>query len=168
MFLQEDYIKDLFWQSESKSFSDLSLSEDVINALKLVNIEKPTKIQVFNFYTVVIKVISFIYGSINIFFFQEKGIPVLLSGRNTQLNAETGCGKTLAFLLPAIEQVLQWKQFTPKRPFNSPLVVILTPSRELAVQIGVSIFISLFIKNLITKVKRPVITLYSFNFRLLY
>ena len=66
-----------------------------------------------------------------------------MSGKNILLNAETGCGKTLAFLLPVIEQVLQWKKLCTDRPPNSPLAIILTPSRELTEQIGVRVFIDL-------------------------
>lgn len=67
---------------------------------------------------------------------QERAIQTILDGQNTVLAAETGCGKTLAYLVPLIDQILNWKPLL-QRPFNSPLGLIITPSRELAVQIGV-------------------------------
>lgn len=66
---------------------------------------------------------------------QEKAIDKILDGQNTVLAAETGCGKTLAYLIPVINQVLKLKQLS-ERHLNSPLAMIITPSRELAVQIG--------------------------------
>ncbi|KAK2577000.1 hypothetical protein KPH14_011962 [Odynerus spinipes] len=67
---------------------------------------------------------------------QEQAIPKILNGQNTVLAAETGCGKTLAYLLPLINQILDWKPLCERR-FNSPLGLIVTPTRELAVQIGI-------------------------------
>ncbi|CAH2077065.1 unnamed protein product, partial [Iphiclides podalirius] len=66
---------------------------------------------------------------------QAKAIPVILGGYNTLVTAETGCGKTLAYLLPIFQHVLEWKPHL-KEEFNSPLAVVITPSRELAIQIG--------------------------------
>lgn len=62
---------------------------------------------------------------------QAKAIPSILKGQNTMITAETGCGKTLAYLLPVFQHVLQWKPNLPKEEFNSPLAVIIAPSREL-------------------------------------
>lgn len=69
---------------------------------------------------------------------QKDGIPTILEGRNTLLTAETGCGKTLAYLLPMINQILMWRLVLSEHRFNSPLGVIVSPNRELANQIGVS------------------------------
>lgn len=69
---------------------------------------------------------------------QAEGIPKILNHLNTLLAGETGCGKTLAYLLPVIQEVLAWRLLAPERKFNSPLALILTPSRELALQIRVS------------------------------
>ncbi|XP_037296916.1 probable ATP-dependent RNA helicase DDX28 [Manduca sexta] len=66
---------------------------------------------------------------------QAKAIPSILNGNNTVITAETGCGKTLAYLLPIFQHILEWKP-SVKEDFNSPLAVIITPSRELATQIG--------------------------------
>lgn len=67
---------------------------------------------------------------------QQLGIPKIFQGSNVLLAAETGCGKTMAYLLPLATKILKWKQNT-QRNTNSPLGLIVTPSRELAVQIGV-------------------------------
>ncbi|XP_072938648.1 probable ATP-dependent RNA helicase DDX28 [Epargyreus clarus] len=66
---------------------------------------------------------------------QAKAIPSILKGCNTVMTAETGCGKTLAYLLPIFQHILQWKPSVTEE-FNSPLAVVITPSRELATQIS--------------------------------
>ena len=62
---------------------------------------------------------------------QAKSIPVLLAGKDVLGAARTGSGKTLAFLLPAIE-LLHRLQF---KPMNGTGVIVITPTRELALQI---------------------------------
>lgn len=69
---------------------------------------------------------------------QKIAIPELLSGQNTIIQAETGTGKTFTYLLPMIDQILRWKPLLPNRRPNSPLALILVPSRELVLQVGVS------------------------------
>ncbi|CAG4999453.1 unnamed protein product [Parnassius apollo] len=66
---------------------------------------------------------------------QARAIPAILEGYNTVVTAETGCGKTFAYLLPIFQHILEWKP-NLNEEFNSPLAVVLTPSRELATQIG--------------------------------
>ena len=63
---------------------------------------------------------------------QMQGWPVALSGRDLVGIAETGSGKTLAFLLPAIVHILAQEEL--KRG-DGPIVLVLAPTRELAVQI---------------------------------
>jgi superfamily II DNA/RNA helicase len=72
-------------------------------------------------------------------YFQKDGIPTILEGHNTLLTAETGCGKTLAYLLPVIHQILIWRHLLRENRFNSPFGVVVSPNRELANQIGVSL-----------------------------
>lgn len=67
---------------------------------------------------------------------QAEAIPIILKSNHTLLAAETGCGKSLTFLLPIITQILERKHKMPKRDFNSPIALIITPGRELATQIG--------------------------------
>ncbi|MDR2221273.1 MAG: DEAD/DEAH box helicase [Flavobacteriaceae bacterium] len=59
---------------------------------------------------------------------QQKSFSVILSGRDMMGIAQTGTGKTLAYLLPILKQ---WK-FAQT---DSPRVVILVPTRELVVQV---------------------------------
>ena len=59
---------------------------------------------------------------------QEKAIPVILSGRDLIACAQTGTGKTAAFLLPLLNFISE------KRPVHTHTLV-LVPTRELAIQI---------------------------------
>lgn len=70
---------------------------------------------------------------------QKYGIPEILAGQNTVIQAETGTGKTHTYLLPIIDQIQRWKKLIERKK-NSPLALILTPSRELVLQIGVIVF----------------------------
>ncbi len=64
---------------------------------------------------------------------QEQAIPQLLEGRDMLGCAQTGTGKTAAFMLP----ILQHLSKHPRRPLpGKPRVLVLTPTRELAAQIG--------------------------------
>ena len=55
---------------------------------------------------------------------------------NTLIAAETGNGKTLAFLIPMLNQLLYHKDSEETEEVNSPYAVIVTPGRELADQVG--------------------------------
>lgn len=71
---------------------------------------------------------------------QTLAIPQVLEGNNTLIAAETGNGKTLAFVAPMLQQIAQRKKaFRDNYPMNSPLGLIVVPGRELAEQIQVSI-----------------------------
>lgn len=59
---------------------------------------------------------------------QERAFPVILSGRDVMGIAQTGTGKTFAYLLPLLKQY----KFTPT---HTPKIVILVPTRELVVQV---------------------------------
>src|SRR3989440_7585497 len=59
---------------------------------------------------------------------QRQAIPVVLSGRDLIGCAETGTGKTAAFLLPIIQKISE-------RPKPGIRVLVLAPTRELALQI---------------------------------
>ncbi len=62
---------------------------------------------------------------------QRDAIPPALAGRDLIASAQTGTGKTAAFLLPALQR-LQAQKPTPR---SAPRVLVLTPTRELANQI---------------------------------
>ena len=61
---------------------------------------------------------------------QEKAIPLILQGKDLIASAQTGTGKTAAFLLPILQQLLLGK------PSTGPRALVVTPTRELAAQIG--------------------------------
>ncbi|KAF1354661.1 putative ATP-dependent RNA helicase [Delphinella strobiligena] len=91
---------------EPQKFSELNLSEKTMEAIKEMGFENMTEIQ-------------------------RRGIPPLLAGRDVLGAAKTGSGKTLSFLIPAIEMLHSLK-FKPR---NGTGVIIVSPTRELALQI---------------------------------
>lgn len=92
---------------EDTSFASLAelVSESTLKAVKEMGFEHMTEIQ-------------------------HKSIRPLLEGRDVLAAAKTGSGKTLAFLIPSIELIYKLK-FMPR---NGTGVVILSPTRELAMQ----------------------------------
>jgi ATP-dependent RNA helicase RhlE len=86
-------------------FTDLKLSQPLERALVELEFESPTPIQ-------------------------EQAIPPAMEGRDVLGTAQTGTGKTVAFLLPALERLLHGIAG------RHPRVVILAPTRELAIQIA--------------------------------
>ena len=92
-------------------FSDLHLIDPVQRAIKATGYEIPTPIQM-------------------------QTIPLVLAGHDLLGIAQTGTGKTAAFCLPII-QLLQ--QSLQRREPRSPRALILTPTRELAIQIHKSL-----------------------------
>jgi len=64
---------------------------------------------------------------------QEQAIPSILEGFDLRASAQTGTGKTAAFILPALHKLT-----TPsEKKAKGPRVLILTPTRELAMQVAV-------------------------------
>ncbi|PWN53115.1 P-loop containing nucleoside triphosphate hydrolase protein [Violaceomyces palustris] len=63
---------------------------------------------------------------------QTQAIPAIMSGRDVIGVAKTGSGKTMAFLLPMFRHI---KDQRPVESLEGPIGVIMTPTRELAVQI---------------------------------
>ncbi len=61
---------------------------------------------------------------------QQQVIPLILSGKDIIASAQTGTGKTAAFLLPVINQLLH------NKAENHVSAMIVVPTRELAIQIG--------------------------------
>ena len=86
------------------TFEDLNLTDDVLDALYDMNFSECTPIQ-------------------------EKAIPVALEGRDLIAVAQTGTGKTAAFLLPVINELGK------REPSEKVKCVVMTPTRELAMQI---------------------------------
>lgn len=63
---------------------------------------------------------------------QSQAIPAIMSGRDVIGVAKTGSGKTMAFVLPLLRHI---KDQRPLEPMEGPMALIMTPTRELAVQI---------------------------------
>jgi ATP-dependent RNA helicase RhlE len=63
---------------------------------------------------------------------QSAAIPEVLRGRDVLGTAQTGSGKTAAFLLPLLQQLGDEPPQTPRRT----RVLVLVPTRELATQVG--------------------------------
>ena len=63
---------------------------------------------------------------------QEQAIPALLAGQDVMASAQTGTGKTAAFMLPALHRLAEPSQV----PGRGPRVLVLTPTRELALQVS--------------------------------
>jgi len=89
-------------------FTDLGLSQPILQALSADGYETPTPIQ-------------------------AQAIPALLSGRDLMGIAQTGTGKTAAFALPIIEKLVANPRMAPRRGCRA---LILSPTRELASQIA--------------------------------
>ena len=66
---------------------------------------------------------------------QAKALPLVLAGRDVQGQAQTGTGKTAAFLLAAMQRLLTLPPVEQHRD-GDPRAVILAPTRELAIQIA--------------------------------
>ena len=87
-----------------KTFEDLKVAKSILKSLDDIGFTTPTPIQ-------------------------QKAIPKINSGVNIVGVAQTGTGKTAAYLLPLLTRL--------KKPEgNDPRVVILVPTRELSIQVG--------------------------------
>ena len=65
---------------------------------------------------------------------QQQAIPAVLQGRDLMASAQTGTGKTAGFTLPLLQHLIQQEPHAKgRRPVRA---LILTPTRELAAQIG--------------------------------
>lgn len=87
-------------------FSKLGLSDPILKAVQELGYSAPTPIQ-------------------------EKAIPVILTGKNLIAAAQTGTGKTASFVLPMLEMLSKGQTVRKKRI----RAVIITPTRELAIQV---------------------------------
>ena len=93
-------------------FEKLEIIEPILKALKEENYTHPTAIQ-------------------------EKAIPIILNRQDVLGSAQTGTGKTAAFAIPILQHLFQdQRQRNHQRMIKS---LIITPTRELAIQIGESL-----------------------------
>lgn len=63
-------------------------------------------------------------------------IPLILNNRNVIFSAETGSGKTIAYLAPIIQMIEEHKRYVTKSSLGSPYGMVILPSRELTEQVG--------------------------------
>ncbi|MBJ3816575.1 ATP-dependent RNA helicase SrmB [Shimwellia pseudoproteus] len=89
------------------TFSELELDDSLLDALQDKGFTRPTAIQ-------------------------AAAIPPALEGRDVLGSAPTGTGKTAAYLLPALQHLLDF----PRKKSGPPRILILTPTRELAMQVA--------------------------------
>ncbi|MGA0023316.1 MAG: DEAD/DEAH box helicase [Burkholderiales bacterium] len=66
---------------------------------------------------------------------QAQSIPIALTGFDLMVSAPTGTGKTAAFVLPALQRLA----LAPARHGRGPRVLVLTPTRELAMQVTAAV-----------------------------
>lgn len=88
--------------STKNSFNSMGLAQSLVDGLKKMGITAPTPVQ-------------------------EGSIPIVMSGKDVQVRAKTGSGKTYAFALPMLSKL---------NPDHVVQGIVLAPTRELAVQIG--------------------------------
>ncbi len=91
-----------------ENFNQLNLQPEIIDGIQSMGIEKPTPIQ-------------------------AEAIPLILEGKDVLGIAQTGTGKTAAFLLPVIQRVTA---ISDRKKIS---VLIIVPTRELAIQIDQAI-----------------------------
>ncbi|KQN54853.1 ATP-dependent RNA helicase SrmB [Erwinia sp. E602] len=89
------------------TFSELELDESLLEALQEKGFTRPTAIQ-------------------------AAAIPPALEGRDVLGSAPTGTGKTAAYLLPALQHLIDF----PRKKSGPPRILILVPTRELAMQVA--------------------------------
>src|SRR5438105_9930043 len=70
---------------------------------------------------------------------QAQAIPVILAGRDVMGGAQTGTGKTAGFALPILQKLAVHANASPSPARHPVRALILTPTRELAVQVEESI-----------------------------
>lgn len=93
------------------TFTDLGLIAPLLKAIQEQGYTKPTPVQ-------------------------AQAIPYILQGRDMLAGAQTGTGKTAGFTLPLLQLLSKNKPASPKRKVRA---LILTPTRELAAQVGESV-----------------------------
>ncbi len=91
------------------TFQELGLAPEILRAIEARGYDRPTPVQ-------------------------EEAIPRILAGRDLLAGAQTGTGKTAAFTLPLLHRLSR----TPSSG-RGPHALVLTPTRELAAQVGESV-----------------------------
>ncbi|GBH24438.1 DEAD/DEAH box helicase [Burkholderia vietnamiensis] len=114
--------------SDEPTFASLGLSPEIVSALEAAGYAKPTPVQ-------------------------QRAIPAGIAGRDLLVSSPTGSGQTAAFMLPAIERFAQLQKSQAQQPraprepnqgdrrtrrpqpVARPSLLVLTPTRELAMQV---------------------------------
>ncbi len=100
--------------SSTPSFTELGLSPEILRAVAEAGYTTPTPIQ-------------------------AQAIPTILAGKDVMGGAQTGTGKTAGFTLPILQKLLPMANTSPS-PARHPIrALILTPTRELAIQVEESV-----------------------------
>jgi ATP-dependent RNA helicase RhlE len=100
--------------SSTPSFAELSLSPEILRAVAEAGYTTPTPIQ-------------------------AQAIPTILAGKDVMGGAQTGTGKTAGFTLPILQKLMPMANTSPS-PARHPIrALILTPTRELAIQVEESV-----------------------------
>lgn len=106
----EIYIKGGIVPPPIRTWEESNLSSELLKAIKKAKYSKPTPIQM-------------------------QAIPIALERRDLIGIAETGSGKTAAFVLPLLTYIKQLPPLTYETSQDGPYALIIAPSRELAIQI---------------------------------
>ncbi len=96
------------------SFTKLGLNDHILKAIKEQGYTEPTPIQ-------------------------SQAIPIILQKKDVLAGAQTGTGKTAGFTLPLLELLSRSKKINNEKSKNKVRALILTPTRELAIQVGESV-----------------------------
>jgi ATP-dependent RNA helicase RhlE len=96
------------------SFADLKLDPEILKALTESGYTNPTPIQ-------------------------AEAIPLVLEGSDLMAGAQTGTGKTAAFVLPMLQKLLPHASFSTSPARHAVRALILVPTRELAIQVEASV-----------------------------
>lgn len=96
------------------SFEDLKLAPEILKALDDTGYKTPTPIQ-------------------------AEAIPLVLEGRDLMAGAQTGTGKTAAFVLPLLQKMLPYASSSTSPARHPVRALILVPTRELAIQVEASV-----------------------------
>ncbi len=92
------------------AFDSLGLAPELLRAIKEQGYSQPTPIQ-------------------------AQAIPIVLDGKDVMAGAQTGTGKTAGFTLPLLQRLID----NPVQNGRRPRALVLTPTRELAAQVGESV-----------------------------
>ena len=98
---------------KAHTFASLNLHNTILSAIDEAGYESPTEIQ-------------------------YRSIPELLSGRDVLATAQTGTGKTAAFVLPMLQRIKRAEQ---SQDCARPTSLVVAPTRELAAQIAESVYV---------------------------